>query len=311
METNLNTKSESKYKDEKVLSPSRVVWNRLKKDKLALTGLIILAFIFLAVIFGPIISPYKDATTTGSQATWGDYYLSPCSTHWLGTDSIGRDILTRLLWGGRISLAIGIVGVLFEIILGTLLGAIAGYYGGAVDWIIMRIVDVMMSLPFLPILIALGAILSDLKFPPSTRIFMIMLILGLLDWPGLARLIRGQILTLREQEFMIAAEALGLRDRRKILNHLIPNTVPIIIVSATLSIAGNILLEAGLSFLNLGVQPPYPSWGNMIQEAQNFYNMQYRSFLWIPPGVCIFLTTMAINLFGDGLRDALDPKLKR
>lgn len=311
METKLNTQNESKYKDEKVLSPSRVVWNRLRRDKLAIAGLVILGIIFAAVIFGPIISPYKDAITTGSQESWHDYFLEPNAQHWLGTDSIGRDILTRLLWGGRVSLAIGIVGVLFEILLGTILGAVAGYYGGAVDWIIMRIVDVMMSIPFLPILISLGAILSDLHFPPSTRIFMIMIILGLLDWPGLARLVRGQILTLREQEFMIAAEALGLRDRRKIFKHLIPNTIPIIIVSATLSIAGNILLEAMMSFLNLGVQPPLPSWGNMIQEAQNFYNMQYRSFLWIPPGLCIFLTTMAINLFGDGLRDALDPKLKR
>lgn len=175
----------------------------------------------------------------------------------------------------------------------------------------MRIADIFMAVPTMPILVILAAVMSDLKVLPERRIFVVMFILGILSWAGLSRLVRGQILTLREQEFMQAAEALGLKDSRKIFKHLIPNVVPTIIVNATLGIGSSILMESALSFLGLGVVPPIPSWGNMIQAVNNFYNFQNRPWLWIPPGVCIFLTVMAINLFGDGLRDALDPKLKR
>lgn len=175
----------------------------------------------------------------------------------------------------------------------------------------MRIAEIFMALPSLPLLIILGAIMSDLKVPPPDRIYFLMLILGILSWPSLARLVRGQILTLREQEFMQATEALGLRDRRKIFRHLLPNTVPIIIVTATLGVAGAILSESALSYLGLGVVPPTPSWGNMISEANGLIEFRKRPWIWIPPGMCILITVVAINLIGDGLRDALDPKMKK
>lgn len=301
-------------KDEKVLSPTRVVWNRLKKNKLATAGLVLLVLMFLMCWIGPLISPYTMGTMDYDNSNVG-----PTLAHLMGTDDLGRDIFVRVMMGGRISLAIGIVAVLIEVVIGSILGAVAGFYGGVIDGVIMRIVDIFMCFPFLPLLIMLGAVMSDLgvKYPnvalfrPENRIFMVMIILGILDWPMLCRMVRGQILTLREQEYMQAAEALGLSDRRKMFKHLLPNTFPVVIVTATLGIAGAILSETMLSFLGLGVMPPTPSWGNMIQVTKDLYNLQYRSWLWAPPGACIFLTVMAINLFGDGLRDALDPKLKR
>ena len=305
---------EKSVNKQKVLSPGKIVWNRLKRNKLATAGLIILILMFLICWIGPLLSPYKLMSMDPEFSNVGIN-----AKHWMGTDELGRDIFTRLMLGGRISLAIGIVTVLIEIIIGCILGAVAGYYGGIVDGIIMRIVDVFLCFPYLPILIMLGAVMSDLcvrypkvaLFKPSNRIYMVMIILGILNWPFLCRMVRGQILTLREQEFMQAAEALGLSDNRKMYKHLLPNTFPVVIVSATLGIAGAILSETMLSFLGLGVMDPVPSWGNMIQAAQNSYNLQFRPWLWMPPGLAIFVTVMAINLFGDGLRDALDPKLKR
>lgn len=299
-------KNNIERKEEKVLSPWRVVWMRLKRNKLALLGLGILIFMILFSFIGPFLSKYTMETMDYTNANVG-----PNSQFLLGTDDLGRDVLTRLMYAGRVSLLVGIVAVIIEIIIGSILGAVSGYYGGFIDGLIMRIVDIFMCFPFLPILIMLGALLSDLKVPPQYRIFVVMFIIGGLSWPGLCRIVRGQILALREQEFMQAAEALGLSDKRKIFKHLLPNTFPSIIVSSTLGIGGAILTESALSYLGLGVTPPTPSWGNMIQVVNNLYILQNRPWLWIPPGVCIFLTVMAINLLGDGLRDALDPKLKR
>ena len=222
-----------------------------------------------------------------------------------------RSVFARLMYGGRISLSVGIVSVAIEVLIGTILGGIAGYYGGVVDNIIMRLVDILMCFPFLPLLLMLSAVMSARHVDPKYRIYVVMFIIGIIGWGGLCRLIRGQILSLKEQEFMQAAEALGLKDRRKIFRHLLPNTFASIIVSATLSVGGAILTESSLSYLGLGVTPPTPSWGNMIQCAQDIYTLTFQPWRWIPPGVCIFLTVMAINLLGDGLRDALDPKLKR
>lgn len=292
--------------DEKVLGPWKIVWLRLKKNKLAVAGLFILIFMLLFSFIGPFLSPYKLSTMEFQNGN-----LAPNIHHWLGTDDLGRDILTRLMLGGRISLMVGIIAVVIEVIIGSLLGAISGYYGGFIDSVIMRIVDIFLCIPFLPMLIILGALLSDLKVPPDKRIFVVMLIIGIMSWPSLCRIVRGQILTLREQEFMQATEALGLRDRRKMFKHLLPNTFPSIIVSSTLGIGGAILMESALSFLGLGVIAPTPSWGNMIQIVNNLYALQFRPWLWMPPGACILLTVMAINLLGDGLRDALDPKLKK
>lgn len=289
-----------------VISPWRLVIRRLRKNKLAMVGLGILIFMVLFSFIGPLLTPYRMETMNFAMKK-----QSPSSAYLLGTDLLGRDILTRLMYAGRISLLVGFVAVIIEIAIGGALGAIAGYYGGIIDTIIMRIVDIFLCIPFLPILIILGAMMSDLDVSPDKRIIYVMFIIGALSWPSIARLVRGQILSLREQEFMQAAEALGLKDSRKIFRHLIPNVIPSIIVSATLSIGGAIMTESALSYLGMGVTPPSASWGNMIQSVNNFIDLMERPWLWVPPGLCIFLTVMAINLLGDGLRDALDPKLKR
>lgn len=305
---NLKKKKAEKENNEaeKVLSPGMLVLERLKKNKLAMVGLGILIFMILFCFIGPMLTPYEQETM--------DFVMKkqpPSAAHWFGTDLLGRDILTRLMYAGRVSLMVGFVAVIIQIIIGGTLGAIAGYYGGIIDSIIMRIVDIFLCIPFLPILIILGAALSNLNVSPDKRIFFVMFIIGILSWPSIARLVRGQILSLREQEFMQAADALGLKDSRKIFKHLLPNVIPSMIVSATLGIGGAIMTESALSYLGMGVAPPNASWGNMIQSVKNFIDLMERPWLWIPPGVCIFLTVMAINLLGDGLRDALDPKLKK
>ncbi|MGL5244577.1 MAG: oligopeptide ABC transporter permease [Sarcina sp.] len=295
-----------KPKKEKILSPTMIVFNRLKKNRMAMVGLFILVAMALFCFIGRFFTPHSpDAMNFAMKKQ------PPNGTYLLGTDLIGRDILTRLMYAGRVSLLVGFVAVLIQITIGGTLGAIAGYYGGWVDSLIMRVVDIFLCIPFLPILIILGAILSDLNVKADVRIFFVMLIIGFLSWPGIARLVRGQILSLREQEFMQAAEAVGLKDARKIFRHLLPNTIPSIIVSATLGIGSAILTESALSYLCMGVTPPKASWGNMIQAVGNFTDLMERPWLWVPPGICIFITVMAINLLGDGLRDALDPKLKK
>lgn len=287
-------------------SPWRVAIRRFTRNRLALIGLFILIIMILISIFGPMFSPYNMLDTNIRNKN-----LPPSAEHWLGTDKLGRDVLLRLMLAGRISLTVGLVATGISVAIGATLGALAGFYRRGVDTVIMRMADIFMALPALPIMIILGAILSDLKVDPADRIYFLMLILGILAWSGLARLVRGQILTLREQEFMQATEALGLRDRRKIFRHLLPNTIPIIIVSATLGVASAIIYESSLSFLGIGVVPPTPSWGNMISAANNLIDFKKRPWLWIPPGMCILITVVAINLIGDGLRDALDPKMKK
>ncbi|MDP4096443.1 ABC transporter permease [Paenibacillus sp. P96] len=287
-------------------SPWRVAMRRFGRNRLALSGLVILVIMVLISFIGPWLSPYNV----------NDYSLNskneaPSAAHWLGTDKLGRDILLRTMLAGQISLTVGLVATAISVAIGATLGALAGFYRRSVDALIMRIADIFMSLPQLPLLIILGAVLSDLKVDPKHRIYFLMLIIGGLSWTTLSRLVRGQILTLREQEFMQATEALGLRDRRKIFRHLLPNTIPTIIVTATLGVAGAIITESALSFLGIGVVPPTPSWGNMISAANNLIDFRKRPWLWVPPGMCILLTVVAINLIGDGLRDALDPKTKR
>lgn len=293
-------------KKETIESPWRMAFRRLKKNKLAMAGMVILILMALICVIGPFFSPYDTLDNNPLNKK-----LPPSAQHWLGTDDVGRDVLLRLMEGGQISLLVGVVVVSVQVIIGIIVGGVAGFYGKWVDNILMRLTDIFLAVPFFPTLIVLGAVMSDLKIDPQKRIFIVMFIIGAMSWPSLARLIRGQILSLREQEFMQAAEALGIRDSKKIFRHLIPNVVPTIIVSATLSIGGAILTESALSFIGLGVSPPFASWGNMMQSARNAIDLARRPWLWIPPGVCIFLTVMAINLLGDGLRDALDPKMKR
>ncbi|MGL4654504.1 MAG: oligopeptide ABC transporter permease [Sarcina sp.] len=296
---------EVKIKKEKIESPWTLAFKRLKKNKLAMAGLFILLTLIVIVVVGPMIYPHDHISIDYTKI-----YQKPSWQHPLGTDNVGRDVLARLMYGGRYSLSIGIVAVAISVTIGSSLGVIAGYYGGKIDGFIMRIVDVFMCFPFLPLLIMVSAIMQEVKVPPEYRIYVVMVVIGCLSWTGTCRMVRGQVLSLREQEFMQAAESLGLSDFRKMFFHLLPNTFAVIIVSATLGIGGAILTESSLSFLGLGVTPPTPTWGNLIQAANDYYSMTNRAWLWIPPGVCIFLTVMSINIFGDGLRDALDPKLK-
>ena len=235
----------------------------------------------------------------------------PSSNHWLGTDKHGMDVLTRLMYGGRISLMIGFIVVLLETILGVIMGGLAGYFGKWVDMLIMRIVDVFFCIPFLPILIIIGSVMDKLDVDPQLRIYYLMLILGIMSWPGIARMVRGQILSLWEQEFMLAAEATGLSISRRIFKHLVPNVIPQLIVLATLGLGGVILYESTLSFLGLGVKFPFASWGNIISGVTTAYEMTNFWFVWIPAGLLILLTVLGFNFVGDGLRDAFDPKMKR
>ncbi|MBQ1362137.1 MAG: ABC transporter permease [Oscillospiraceae bacterium] len=240
-----------------------------------------------------------------------DRYGAPSREHWLGTDTSGMDMLTRLMYGGRVSLIIGFIVVIIETVLGVILGGISGYFGGWVDNLIMRIVDVFYCIPSMPLIIILGATMDAMQIDPKVRMLLLMLILGFLGWPGIARLVRGQILSLREQEFMTATEACGISVSRRILRHLIPNVIPQLIVICTMSLGSVILTEATLSFLGLGVKFPFASWGNIINDVTNAYVMINYWFIWIPAGICLLITVLGFNFVGDGLRDAFDPKMKR
>ena len=240
-----------------------------------------------------------------------DTYAAPSREHWLGTDRNGMDMLTRLMYGGRVSLIIGFIVEAISTILGIIMGGLAGYFGKWVDNLIMRIVDIFYCIPYMPIIIILGAAMDAMSVEPRLRMVYLMLILGFLGWPGMARLIRGQILSLREQEFMTATEAGGIRVSRRIFKHLVPNVIPQIIVSVTMGIGGTIITEASLSFLGLGVKFPFASWGNIINDVNNTFVLQHFWFIWIPAGVLLLTTVLAFNLVGDGLRDAFDPKMKR
>ena len=240
-----------------------------------------------------------------------DTYAPPSREHWLGTDRNGMDMLTRLMYGGRVSLVIGFIVEAISTILGVIMGGLAGYFGKWVDNLIMRIVDIFYCIPSMPIIIILGAAMDAMSVDPKLRMVYLMLILGFLGWPGMARLIRGQILSLREQEFMTATEAGGIRVSRRIFKHLVPNVIPQIIVSVTMGIGGTIITEASLSFLGLGVKFPFASWGNIINDVNNTFVLQNYWFIWIPAGTLLLLTVLAFNLVGDGLRDAFDPRMKR
>jgi peptide/nickel transport system permease protein len=279
---------------------------RLRRNRMAMVAAAVLLLIVLICVVGPWISPWDLNATDALSPN-----RPPSLRHWLGTDFLGRDILARLMAAGRISLTVGLASVLLSVVVGYIAGAVAGYLGGVVDAVIMRAADIVMTIPTLPLLIILGAVLSELKVPPDQRIYLVVLMLSLPNWIRVARLVRSQILSLRERDFMVATEVLGLPLYRRLFFHLLPNTVPILIVVGTVGVADAILNEAYLSYLGLGVVPPTPSWGNMMDTANSFVDFQRRPWLWVPPGVAIFLTVVAINVLGDGLRDALDPKMKR
>ena len=240
-----------------------------------------------------------------------DSYSFPSAKHWLGTDKYGMDMLTRLMYGGRVSLMIGFIVIIIETVLGVILGGIAGYFGGWVDNLIMRLVDIFYCIPSMPIILILGAAMDQQRVEPGRRLIYLMLILGILGWAGIARLVRGQILSLREQEFMTATEACGISVKSRIFKHLIPNVIPQLIVNCTMGLGSVIITEATLSFLGLGVKFPFASWGNIINDVNNTHVLTTYWFIWIPAGLLLLLTVLAFNLVGDGLRDAFDPKMKR
>ncbi len=288
-------------KKEKSQSFWRGVLSRFRKDKKAVVSFYILLIIIISCIVVPFISPYSMETTNMSDEKRD---IAPNSEHILGTDDIGRDIFTRLFYGGRISLGIALVVVFIECVIGIVLGSLAGYYGGIIDTIIMRLSEIFMSFPFMIFCITAVSVLG-------TGVKTLIIVLSILSWPSIARIVRGQILTLREMEYMEACEALGISDSKRIFKHLLPNVLAYIIVYATLGMASVILTETSLSFLGLGISPPTPTWGNMMQDARSTLVMQQKWWYWIPPGICIFLSVMCFNLLGDGLRDAVDPKMKR
>lgn len=240
-----------------------------------------------------------------------DTYSGPSKEHWLGTDRNGMDMLTRLMYGGRVSLYIGFVVVIMSTVIGVILGGMSGFFGGWVDMLIMRLVDIFYCIPSLPIIIILGAIMDSMRVDPQVRMFYLMMILGILGWAGTARMVRGQILSFREQEFMVAAEATGIRASRRIFRHLIPNVMPQLIVSMTMGLGSTIITEATLSFLGLGVKFPFASWGNIINDVNDTYVLTNYWFIWIPAGILLLATVLAFNLVGDGLRDAFDPRMNR
>ena len=235
----------------------------------------------------------------------------PSSEHWLGLDNNGMDLMTRLMAGGRVSLMVGFVVIFIEVFIGVIVGGISGYFGGWVDTALMRFVDLFNCIPFWPIVLIFGSVMDALEVDSMVRIFLLMGVLGILGWTGVARIVRGQILSLREQDFMVATEATGIRTSRRIFKHLVPNVMPLLIVYATAGLGGIIITEATLGFLGLGIKYPLASWGSIINIASDSFVMTNYWFMWIPAGLMILLTVLGFNFVGDGLRDAYDPKMKR
>jgi len=283
------------------------VWKRFRRHRLAAVGAVVILFVSLVAILAPLL--HLQDPNAIDQVHWQGYPLAPgIAGHLLGTDENGRDLLSRLVFGAQISLQVAIFAVLMELTIGTVLGAIAGYYGGWVDYALMRLTDVFLSIPLLPLLLVLTAIVAATSTRASLSFGVIVVIIGILTWPAVARLVRASFLSLREKEFCEAARAIGGRDGRIIFRHLLPNAVAPIIVQGTLEVANVIILESTLSFLGFGIQPPTASWGNMLANAES--NMTIAPWVAIFPGLCILVTVLAVNYLGDGLRDALDPKLK-
>jgi peptide/nickel transport system permease protein len=268
---------------------------RFCRHRLAVWGMAFLLLIVVSALGAPWIAPYDPYAVTPS------FQAPPTAEHWLGTDQVGRDVLSRLLYAARVSLAVGAGAVAIYMVIGTLLGALAGYFGGWADMVIMRLTDVFMSFPRLMVILVLVSIMGP-------NLANVILVLGLLEWPAVARLVRGSVLAIRQTDYVKAGIAVGLSAPRLLFGHILPNAIAPLLVKATFGVAAAILLEASLSFLGLGVQPPTASWGNMLTEAQSLTVLASQPWLWVPPGTMIILTVLSINFVGDGLRDALDPK---
>lgn len=280
-----------------VSSMSVLFLRRLAANRFAMAGIAVVCLLFLLSLLAPYLTPYEpDAIDAYRVLT------PPSPAHLLGTDELGRDVLTRLLYGARISLKVGFVAVGIAVAIGTLIGLLAGFYGGWIDMILMRLVDIMLCFPTFFLILAVIAMLE-----PS--IWYIMAVIGLTGWMGVARLVRAEVLSLREREFVMAARALGASDFRIIFRHILPNSLSPVLVSATLGVAGAILTESALSFLGIGVQPPTPSWGNILTSGKDY--IEFAWWLSLFPGLSILITVLSYNLVGEGIRDALDPRLNR
>ncbi len=338
-EANGTDSNEPIDKNIKLMSPTQMVIRRFFRSKLSVIGLVMVIGLFVFSFLGPFVytkweqdEPDKTKLATsyttikveqeinGETVTFmqtietvetSNKYASPSWEHPLGTDDRGFDVLARLMYGGRVSLIVSFLAVFMITALGIVLGGIAGYFGGWVDNVIMRICDVLICIPGIPILLIISQILAGTEVPKEYRIYLMMFYLAFFSWPGTARLVRGQILSLREQEYMVAAEAMGYSVTRKIFKHLIPNVMPQLIVQMTLSLGSMILYESTLSYLQLGVPDPLAAWGSMIAViSQSTQAFPYLN-VWVTPGICIVIAVLGFNFIGDGLRDALDPKMRR
>lgn len=295
--------------DTSSLSPSAEAWRRLRRNPVAVICAVYMLALVLVAVFAGTLSPYVfDFQDTRRYASLP---APPDHLHLLGTDNLGQDVLSRLLYGARVSLGVSVVVVVIEVLIGVTLGLVAGYHSGKIDLLLMRLTDVMFAFPDLLLAILLAAVIrsGNQAIPPAYSILTLFFALGVVGWPGMARLVRGQALALREKEYIEAARAIGVRDSAILWRHLLPNLLGPIIVQVTQDVAGVILAEATLSFLGLGVQPPFPSWGRMIEEALP-YNRSHPLLLLVP-SLALALTVMAFNFFGDALRDALDPRLRQ
>lgn len=323
----------------KEMSPLQMVGRRFFRSKLSIVGLIMIVFLILFSFLGPVVydkwgeetvdrqeiittiqNSYEYRTEDGQvikvqevleHKSDTNLYADPSKDHLLGTDDKGMDVFVRLMYGGRISLTIGFIVVILETLIGIILGGLAGYFGGWVDNVIMRIVDIFQCVPTLPILLIASAMIDSWQVDADTRIYLLMAIITIFSWSGVARLVRGQILSLREQEYITATEVMGLPTWRKIFLHLIPNVMPQLIVSMTLGLGSVILYESTLSFLGLGVQLPKAAWGTMIATSNDPQVLSYHMNMWLPAGIMIVIAVLGFNFVGDGLRDAMDPKAKK
>lgn len=272
----------------------KTVVRRFLKHRLAVVGLVVITLIILMAIFAPLLAPHSPYDVKNQ------FEAPPSADHPLGTDQVGRDVLSRLIYASRVSLYVGLGAVAIYVLIGTVLGAVAGYFGKWVDNIIMRITDIFMSFPYLMVILVLVSVLGP-------NLFNITVVLGVLGWPQVARLVRGSVLSIKEMDYVKAGVALGYSTPKILFQHILPNTLSPILVNATFGIASAIIMESSLSFLGMGVQPPTASWGNMLTEAQSITVLSSQPWLWIPPGMMILLAVLSINFIGDGLRDALEP----
>lgn len=275
----------------------QVFWTRFRSNRFAVAGGIVVILLFMVSLSAPLIAPYGPHDL--------DLYhvlMPPSATHWLGTDDLGRDVLSRLIYGTRISLKVGFVAVGIAMVIGTFVGLVSGYYSGLLDNILMRFVDIMLCFPTFFLILAVIAFLEQ-------SIWYIMIIIGLTGWMGVARLVRAEVLSIRERDYIMAARALGAGDGRIIFRHILPNAVSPVLVSATLGVAGAILTESALSFLGIGVPPPTPSWGNILTAGKEY--IEFAWWLTLYPGLAITVTVLAYYLVGEGIRDALDPRIHR